>query len=178
MARSPPPPLSLTLALWLACVFPEDMLRSETEPTHCGLVLALSFYWLAYVRLGLESLTVSLISTLRFILRPLSRPTPPTCAFGSCRRPSSCRVIDIKCPMKSFRIPMSRMQLSEDALKTALEVDSFRDAEEFLDAFGSHVSNGRQEVQHCTRKYSDEILHILFVLAWVRLQTTHGMCKI
>ncbi|CAN0541606.1 unnamed protein product, partial [Scytosiphon promiscuus] len=49
--------------------------------------------------------------------------------------------------MKSFRIPMTRMQLSEDARKTALEVKNMRDAEEFLDAFGSHVSNGRQEVR-------------------------------
>lgn len=41
---------------------------------------------------------------------------------------------------------MTRMVLSEDALKTAIEVNSIRDADEFLDAFGSHVSNGRQEV--------------------------------
>ncbi|CAM9960935.1 unnamed protein product, partial [Hapterophycus canaliculatus] len=60
---------------------------------------------------------------------------------------SSATVIEyIRCPMKSFRIPMTRMTLSEDALKTAIEVNSIRDADEFLDAFGSHVSNGRQEV--------------------------------
>ncbi|CAM9286827.1 unnamed protein product, partial [Laminaria digitata] len=60
---------------------------------------------------------------------------------------STATVIEyIKCPMKSFRIPMARMQLSEDAYKTALTVKSFRDAEEFLDAYGSHVSNGRQEL--------------------------------
>ncbi|CAN0246322.1 unnamed protein product, partial [Ectocarpus sp. 12 AP-2014] len=60
---------------------------------------------------------------------------------------SSATVIEyIRCPMKSFRIPMARMVLSEDAFKTALEVDSIRDANEFLDAFGSHVSNGRQEL--------------------------------
>lgn len=53
---------------------------------------------------------------------------------------------DIKCPMKSFRIPMTRMQLSEDAYKSALHVNTIRDAEEFIDAYGSHVSNGRQEV--------------------------------
>lgn len=53
--------------------------------------------------------------------------------------------------MKSFRIPMTRMVLSEDAFKTALEVDSIRDANEFLDAFGSHVSNGRQEVLQADR---------------------------
>lgn len=52
----------------------------------------------------------------------------------------------MKCPMKSFRIPISRMTLSEDAFNTALEVDSIREAESFLDTFGSHVSNGRQEV--------------------------------
>lgn len=53
--------------------------------------------------------------------------------------------------MKSFRIPMTRMVLSEDALRTAIEVNSIRDAEEFLDAFGSHVSNGRQEVRQTFR---------------------------
>ncbi|CAM9095802.1 unnamed protein product, partial [Laminaria digitata] len=52
----------------------------------------------------------------------------------------------IKCPMKSFRIPMTRMQLSEDAYSAAVEVDSIRDADMFLDAYGSHVSNGRQEL--------------------------------
>lgn len=52
--------------------------------------------------------------------------------------------------MKSFRIPMARMQLSEDALETALEITTVRDAGEFIDAFGSHVSNGRQEVRTCS----------------------------
>ena len=42
---------------------------------------------------------------------------------------------------------MARMQLSEEAYKAALNVGSIRDAEEFLDAYGSHVSNGRQEVR-------------------------------
>lgn len=59
---------------------------------------------------------------------------------------------DIKCPMKSFRIPLSRMTLSEDAFKTALEVNSICEAECFLDTFGSHVSNGRQEVSAQTKK--------------------------
>ena len=48
--------------------------------------------------------------------------------------------------LPSFRIPMARMRLSEDAYQAALDVNSFRDADEFLDAYGSHVSNGRQEV--------------------------------
>lgn len=59
---------------------------------------------------------------------------------------------DMKCPMKSFHIPMSRMSLSEEALKMALEIDSIRDAQDFLDTFGSHVSNGRQEVQYSVLK--------------------------
>ena len=54
---------------------------------------------------------------------------------------------DIKCPMKSFRIPLARMEISEDAYNAALEVDSVRDADMFIDAYGTHVSNGRQEVR-------------------------------
>lgn len=55
---------------------------------------------------------------------------------------------------------MTRMQLSEDALKTALEVDSFRDAEEFLDSFGSHVSNGRQEVLRKSKSIGEDIYFV------------------
>lgn len=50
--------------------------------------------------------------------------------------------------MKSFRIPLSRMTLSEDGLDAALKVDSIHEAEAFLDTFGSHVSSGRQEVRY------------------------------
>ena len=39
------------------------------------------------------------------------------------------------------------MELSEDAYNAALEKDSVRDADMFIDAYGSHVSNGRQEVR-------------------------------
>lgn len=73
--------------------------------------------------------------------------------------------------MKSFRIPMTKMQLSDDAYKTALEVKNMRDAEEFLDAFGSHVSNGRQEVRAVTDSdvfvYGRRILRTIFArLDW------------
>ena len=39
------------------------------------------------------------------------------------------------------------MEISEDAYNAALEVDSVRDADMFIDAYGTHVSNGRQEVR-------------------------------
>lgn len=45
--------------------------------------------------------------------------------------------------MKSFRIPVSTMTMSEEALDSALAVDTLVKASQFLDTFGSHVSNGR-----------------------------------
>lgn len=45
--------------------------------------------------------------------------------------------------MKSFRIPVGTMRMSEEALDSALEVDTLLKAGQFLDTFGSHVSNGR-----------------------------------
>lgn len=45
--------------------------------------------------------------------------------------------------MKSFRIPVSTMTMSEEALDSALQVDTLLKASRFLDTFGSHVSNGR-----------------------------------
>ncbi|CAN0214408.1 unnamed protein product, partial [Laminaria digitata] len=45
--------------------------------------------------------------------------------------------------MKSFRIPVSTMTMSEEALESALGVDTLLKASMFLDTFGSHVSNGR-----------------------------------
>lgn len=49
----------------------------------------------------------------------------------------------ITCPMKSFRIPVSTMTMTEEALDSAMEVDTLLKAGLFLDTFGSHVSNGR-----------------------------------
>lgn len=49
----------------------------------------------------------------------------------------------ITCPMKSFRIPVSTMKMTEEALDSALHVDTLLKASQFLDTFGSHVSNGR-----------------------------------
>lgn len=63
-------------------------------------------------------------------------------------------MMDIECPRRAFPIPMTRMQLSEDAYKSVLHVDTIRDAEEFIDAYGSHVSNGRQEYSSQTLRYS------------------------
>jgi len=48
--------------------------------------------------------------------------------------------------MKSFRIPMSEMELSAAAYEAAIRVDTLRKGEEFLDNYGSHVATGRQEV--------------------------------
>lgn len=48
--------------------------------------------------------------------------------------------------MKSFRIPLSQMDLTPDAFEAAILVDSIEKGEEFLDNYGSHVSTGRQEV--------------------------------
>ncbi|CAM9460011.1 unnamed protein product, partial [Scytosiphon promiscuus] len=45
--------------------------------------------------------------------------------------------------MKSFRIPVSTMTMTEEALDSAMEVDTLLKAGQFLDTFGSHVSNGR-----------------------------------
>lgn len=45
--------------------------------------------------------------------------------------------------MKSFRIPVSTMKMSEEALDSALQVDTLLKASQFIDTFGSHVSNGR-----------------------------------
>lgn len=53
------------------------------------------------------------------------------------------RVQTIMCPMKSFRIPVCNMKMSEEALDSALCVDTLLKARQFLDTFGSHVSNGR-----------------------------------
>ncbi|CAM9415459.1 unnamed protein product, partial [Ectocarpus sp. 8 AP-2014] len=56
---------------------------------------------------------------------------------------SATTVETITCPMKSFRIPVSTMTMTEEALDHALEVDTLLKAGQFLDTFGSHVSNGR-----------------------------------
>lgn len=45
--------------------------------------------------------------------------------------------------MKSFRIPVSSMRMSDEALDSALKVDTLLKAGQYLDTFGSHVSNGR-----------------------------------
>lgn len=45
--------------------------------------------------------------------------------------------------MRSFRIPVSDMRMSEEALESALSVDTLLKAGSYLDTFGSHVSNGR-----------------------------------
>ncbi|CAN0055704.1 unnamed protein product, partial [Ectocarpus fasciculatus] len=45
--------------------------------------------------------------------------------------------------MKSFRIPVSTMTMTEEALDSAMGVDTLLKAGQFLDTFGSHVSNGR-----------------------------------
>lgn len=49
--------------------------------------------------------------------------------------------------MKSFRIPLSQMELTTDAFAAVIMVDSIEKGEEFLDNYGSHVSTGRQEVR-------------------------------
>ncbi|CAM9343925.1 unnamed protein product, partial [Scytosiphon promiscuus] len=56
---------------------------------------------------------------------------------------SATTVETITCPMKSFRIPVSTMTMTEEALDSAMEVDTLLKAGQFLDTFGSHVSNGR-----------------------------------
>ncbi|CAB1101350.1 unnamed protein product [Ectocarpus sp. CCAP 1310/34] len=56
---------------------------------------------------------------------------------------SASTVETIICPMKSFRIPVSTMTMTEEALDHAMEVDTLLKAGQFLDTFGSHVSNGR-----------------------------------
>ncbi|CAM9538820.1 unnamed protein product, partial [Ectocarpus sp. 13 AM-2016] len=56
---------------------------------------------------------------------------------------SATMVETITCPMKSFRIPVSTMTMTEEALDHAMEVDTLLKAGQFLDTFGSHVSNGR-----------------------------------
>ncbi|CAN0481815.1 unnamed protein product, partial [Ectocarpus sp. 12 AP-2014] len=56
---------------------------------------------------------------------------------------SATTVETITCPMKSFRIPVSTMTMTEEALDHAMEVDTLLKAGQFLDTFGSHVSNGR-----------------------------------
>ena len=48
--------------------------------------------------------------------------------------------------MKSFRIPVSTMTMTEEALECAIEVDTLLKAGQYLDTFGSHVSNGRHLV--------------------------------
>eukprot|EP00903_Cladosiphon_okamuranus_P010618 g10041.t1 len=56
---------------------------------------------------------------------------------------SATTVETITCPMKSFRIPVSTMVMTDEALDSAMEVDTLLKAGQFLDTFGSHVSNGR-----------------------------------
>ncbi|CAN0096881.1 unnamed protein product, partial [Sphacelaria rigidula] len=48
--------------------------------------------------------------------------------------------------MRSFRIPVSQMEMNADAFESALEITNMEMAEAFLDSYGSHVSTGRQEV--------------------------------
>eukprot|EP00752_Nemacystus_decipiens_P002572 g2410.t1 len=56
---------------------------------------------------------------------------------------SATTVETIMCPMKSFRIPVSTMVMTDEALDSAMRVDTLLKAGQFLDTFGSHVSNGR-----------------------------------
>ncbi|CAM9586326.1 unnamed protein product [Ectocarpus fasciculatus] len=52
----------------------------------------------------------------------------------------------IRCPMRSFRIPVSQMDLNAGAFEAIIAVDSMEKGESFLDNYGSHVSTGRQEL--------------------------------
>ncbi|CAM9439312.1 unnamed protein product [Ectocarpus fasciculatus] len=48
--------------------------------------------------------------------------------------------------MRSFRIPVSQMDLNAGAFEAVIAVDSMEKGESFLDNYGSHVSTGRQEL--------------------------------
>ncbi|CAM9461459.1 unnamed protein product, partial [Ectocarpus fasciculatus] len=68
-------------------------------------------------------------------------------AFAAESTTKSATIIEyIRCPMKSFRIPVSHMDLSAGAFAAALLVDNIDKGDDFLDNYGSHISTGRQEL--------------------------------
>lgn len=83
---------------------------------------------------------------------------------------------DIRCPMKTFRIPVSRATLSEDAFNAALEVDSIHEAQEFLDNFGSHVSDGRQEVSVQRKRSNVGHQTLFFLREWTASDVACMLC--